>query len=60
MLYSVKDNIPYQLDIAPELQGFYHEGDRFYTTINEFSAGYHESYEFDLVYDSTSQQFRFQ
>jgi len=57
MLYSVKDGIPYELDVAPQLQGFYQDGEKFYTTENSFAAGYHQWLKIELVYDSAVQQF---
>lgn len=60
LLYSVKDNEPYELDISRELQGFYQniETGKFYTTVSDFSSGHHEWPEYDLIYDSNNQQFR--
>lgn len=57
MLYSVKNGVPYKLDIASELQGFYKDGDRFYTTSNSFENGYHTYPKIELKYDPVSQQF---
>ncbi|MDE6672440.1 MAG: leucine-rich repeat domain-containing protein [Ruminococcus sp.] len=59
LLYSVKNNVPYELDIAREIQGFYQntETGGFYTTLNDFSSGHHEWPEYELIYDSDSQQF---
>lgn len=58
LLYSVRNGVPYELDISRELQGFYEENGRYYTTENEFAAGGGQSYpEVDLVYDSSTQQF---
>ena len=57
MLYSVKDGIPYELDIASQLQGFYKNGDCFYTTSSNFEKGYHTYTEIKLKYDANSQQF---
>ena len=57
MLYSVKDGIPYELDIASELQGFYKDEERFYTTSNSFENGRHTYQEIELKYDAVSQQF---
>ena len=59
LLYGVKDNQPYELDVSGKLQGFYYneESDRFYTTENDLSNGTHKYHECDLIYDSYSQQF---
>lgn len=59
LLYSVKSNEPYELDVSRELQGFYQNTatGKFYTTKSDFSNGYHEYPEYDLIYDRYSQQF---
>ena len=59
MLYSVRDGIPYELDVASSLQGFYQEGERFFTTKNDFTDG-HSYPQVELVYEPDSQQFRMQ
>ncbi len=58
-LYSVKNNIPYELEISGDLQGFFKDESKqsFYTTANDFSNGYHEYPEYELIYDDVSQQF---
>lgn len=59
LIYSVKNNKPYELDIAREIKGFYQntETGTFYTTVNDFSSGHHEWPEYELIYDSYIQQF---
>lgn len=58
LLYSVKDGLPYELDISRTLQGFYEKDDTYYTTENEFlEEGGHEFPEVELIYDSSTQQF---
>ena len=57
-LFSVKDGIPYALDLSDQIQGFYEENGVFYTTENEFlEEGGHLYPEIELVYDSGTQQF---
>jgi hypothetical protein len=58
LLYSVKNGVPYELDLSRSIQGFYEDESGFYTTENEFKDGGGHSYsEISLTYDSASQQF---
>lgn len=59
ILYSVKDGKPYELNISGNLQGFYYDNTKkiFYTTVNDFSNGFHEYPEYKLDYNMTTQQF---
>lgn len=58
-VFSVKDNLPYELDISQNIQGFYKNEDGVvYTTKNEFlPSGGHKYPEYELVYNSRNQQF---
>lgn len=58
LLYSVKEGLPYELDISRTLQGFYEKDGIYYTTENEFlEEGGHSYPEVELIYDSSTQQF---
>ncbi|MDD6268880.1 MAG: hypothetical protein PUA84_02335 [Oscillospiraceae bacterium] len=58
LLYGVKDDLPYELDISRKLQGFYKKDDIYYTTENEFlEEGGHRYPEVELIYNSGAQQF---
>ena len=58
IVYSVKNNAPYILQISSDIQGFYQKDDMFYTTKNEFlSGGGHAYPEYELIYDSNTQEF---
>lgn len=57
MVFSVKNTVPYELDISRGLQGFYYENGVFYTTENDFSNGFHEYPPVELIYDKVNQQF---
>jgi hypothetical protein len=58
LLYSVKDGVPYELDLSRNIQGFYEDENGFYTTENEFMDGGGHLYpEVSLIYDSATQQF---
>ncbi len=58
IVYSVKNNSPYSLKISSDIQGFYQEGDILYTTKSEFlPEGGHVYPEYELVYDSSTQEF---
>ena len=58
ILYSVKENTPYKLQLSGRIQGFYKEGDVFYTTENEFLPECGHLYpNVELIYDSDLQEF---
>ena len=58
VLYSVKNDTPYILQLSGHLQGFYQEGAMFYTTENEFlPEGGHIYPTMELLYDSNTQEF---
>ena len=56
-LFSVKNGVPYELDISRNLQGFLYENGAYYTTGNDFSAGFHQYPKYELLYDEENQQF---
>lgn len=57
-LYSVKNEQPYELNISGELQGLFQSSTGiYYTTVNDFSNGFHEHIEYELVYNIETQQF---
>lgn len=58
ILYSVKDNNPYKLQLSRNIQGFYKDDKTFYTTENDFlPEGGHIYPNIELIYDSSSQEF---
>lgn len=58
LLYSVKDELPYELDISRTIQGFNKRDGIYYTTENEFlKEGDHKYTEVELIYNSSTQQF---
>ncbi len=58
LLYSVKDDVPYQLQLSENIQGFYEQDGIFYTTENEFlPEGGHLYPNVELIYDSDAQEF---
>lgn len=58
LLYSVKDELPYELDISRTIQGFNKRDGIYYTTENEFlKEGGHKYTEVELIYNSSTQQF---
>lgn len=57
-VYSVKNGKPYKLDISDELQGFYEDKGRIYTTENGFSDEGHIYNSIELIYNSKTQQFK--
>lgn len=58
MVYSVKNGMPYKLDISDQLQGFYEDKGRIYTTEDEFTDKGHIYNSIELIYDSKTQQFK--
>lgn len=58
LLYSVKDGLPYELDISRTIQGFNKKDGIYYTTESEFlEEGGHKYVEVELIYNSDTQQF---
>lgn len=58
LLYSVKDGLPYELDVSRTIQGFNKKDGIYYTTENEFlEEGGHKYLEVELIYNSDTQQF---
>ncbi len=57
LLYSVKNSEPYELQLSQNIQGFYKDDKGFYTTESDFSNGYHEYPEVNLIYDPTVKEF---
>lgn len=58
LVYSVKNGKPYKLDISDELQGFYEDNGRLYTTEDEFTDKGHIYNSIELIYNSKTQQFK--
>ena len=56
-LYGVKNGVPYELNVSGQLQGFYLDGDVYYTTQNDFSQGYHTYPHHLLRYNPLKQEF---
>lgn len=58
-VYSVKDGVPYELDISQNVQGFYQDGNnKFYTTKDEFlPGGGHLYHDYELIFNGSTQQF---
>lgn len=58
-VYSVKDGVPYELDISQNIQGFYQdENNKFYTTKDEFlPGGGHLHHDYELIFNGSTQQF---
>lgn len=52
LLYGVKDNIPYELNLSRKIQGFYKNanGDGFYTTVDKFTDDGHLYIDTPLTY----------
>ena len=57
MLFSVRNGQPYELALSRQIQGFQLRDGVFYTTENDFSAGFHQYPECELLYDPSAQEF---
>lgn len=58
LLYSVKEDVPYILQLSGSLQGFYEQDGILYTTENEFlPEGGHLYPKVELIYDSDTREF---
>ena len=58
LLFGVKETVPYELSMSRDIQGIYKDTDRYYTTGNDFSAGYHQYPEINLAYDQLLKEFQ--
>ena len=57
LLLSVKDEVPYELDISQHIQGLYLDEIGYYTLKNDYSKGYHDYLKQELIYNPNTQQF---